>query len=269
MKQNELSKRQKNSPILKITGVTKRFGGVCAIMDISLDIYRGEVLALVGDNGAGKSTLIKILSGVYIPDEGSIYFCGNKVSFTSPMDARRLGIETIYQNLALMDNLDISSNIFMGREVRAKGFLGSLGLLNIKEMRGCASRLLNNFNISLRSVDEQVANLSGGQRQIVSLCRAVYFNAQVILMDEPTAALGVAETQKVYEFINEVRKRGIAVVIVSHNINEVFNVADRFAVLKTGRLVTVIEKDETSVDNIVSMIISGKVNNNLTGSSPI
>ena len=258
-----LDSSQVVSPILKIERVTKRFGGVYAINDISLDIFKGDVLALVGDNGAGKSTLIKIVSGAYRPDEGSIYFNGNRVHFTSPMDARRVGIETIYQNLAIMDNLDISSNIFMGREIKNKGFLGYFGLLNIKEMKQCASELLKNFNVSVGSIDKLVQNLSGGQRQIVSLSRAIYFNAQIILMDEPTAALGVAETQKVYEFINEVRKKDIAVVIVSHNINEVFNIADRFAILKTGKLVAVTKKEETTVDEIVSMIISGKVNDNL------
>jgi ABC-type sugar transport system ATPase subunit len=159
-----------------------------------------------------------------------------------------------------MDNLDIPANIFMGREIRANNFLGSLGLLHLKNMREKALELLHNFNIKIENVNTSVKNLSGGQRQMVSISRAIYFNAQVIIMDEPTAALGVAETQKVYEFIERLKASDISVIIISHNINEVFNLADRFMVLKTGNLVGIKRKEETSIDQIVTMIISGQDN---------
>lgn len=251
---------EKKAPVIKMENITKHFGGVYAVKNVNFELYKGEVLALVGDNGAGKSTLIKILSGAYAADEGDIYIRSKKAKIESPTDARKLGIETIYQHLALMDNLDIPANIFMGREIRTKNFLGSLGLLHLKNMREKALELLNTFNIKLDNVDATVKNLSGGQRQMVSISRAIYFNAQVIIMDEPTAALGVAETQKVYEFIDRLKENDISVIIISHNINEVFNIADRFMVLKTGTLVGIKRKEETSIDQIVAMIISGQNN---------
>lgn len=249
---------EKKVPVIKMENITKHFGGVYAVKNVNFDLYKGEVLALVGDNGAGKSTLIKILSGAYVADEGEIYIKDKKVTIESPTDARRLGIETIYQHLALMDHLDIPANIFMGREIRAKNFLGSLGLLHLKNMREKAVELLDTFNIKIKNVNVKVNNLSGGQRQMVAISRAIYFNAQVIIMDEPTAALGVAETKKVYEFIERLKENEISVIIISHNINEVFNLADRFMVLKTGNLVGIKRKEETSIDQIVTMIISGQ-----------
>ena len=246
------------SPILSMESITKRFGGVYAVHDVSFDLYPGEVLALVGDNGAGKSTLVKVLSGAYIADEGEITLRGEKVRIENPMQARRLGIETIYQHLALMNNLDIPANIFMGREIRATGPLGRIGLMNLKEMRYKSVSLLEGFEIRVPDPGREVENLSGGQRQMVTISRAVYFQAQVIIMDEPTAALGVSETRKVYEFIHRLKVQGIAVIIISHNINEVFDVADRFLVLKTGKLVGIKRKQETNIDQIVTMIISGK-----------
>jgi len=250
----------KKDPVVKMENITKHFGGVYAVKNVNFELYKGEVLALVGDNGAGKSTLIKILSGAYIADEGEIHIRGKKVNMESPTDARKFGIETIYQDLALMDNLDIPANIFMGREIRKKNILGSLGLLHLRSMKKKSIELLNNFNIKIDNVNTVVKNLSGGQRQMVSISRAIYFNAQVIIMDEPTAALGVAETQKVYDFIERLKKNDISVIIISHNINEVFNLADRFMVLKTGNLVGIKRKEETSIDEIVTMIISGQCN---------
>jgi ABC-type sugar transport system ATPase subunit len=238
--------------------ITKHFGGVYAVSDVSFDLHRGEVLAVVGDNGAGKSTLIKMLSGAYEADEGSIYISGEKVRIESPMDARKLGIETIYQHLALMNNLDIPANVFMGREIRARGILGKLGLMDLRQMRENSVELLKGFEIQVPDPNREVEHLSGGQRQMVTISRAVYFQAQVIIMDEPTAALGVSETRKVYEFIQRLKASGIAVIIISHNINEVFELADRFLVLKTGRLVSSKRKDDTTIDQIVTMIISGK-----------
>jgi len=244
--------------IVKMENITKRFGGICAVDDVSLNLYKGEVLAIVGDNGAGKSTLVKVLSGAYIADEGSIFINGEKAHIENPMDARKLGIETIYQHLALMDNLDIPSNIFMGRELRSNKVLGSLGMMNLRDMQNSAVDLLDEFDISVGDINREVKQLSGGQRQLVAISRAVYFKAQVIIMDEPTAALGVAETSKVYEFINKLKRSGIAIIVISHNINEVYEIADRFMVLKTGKLVGVKLKEETDIDEIVTMIISGR-----------
>lgn len=249
---------ESKEPIIRMENITKHFGGVYAVNDVSFELFPGEVLALVGDNGAGKSTLVKVLSGAYIADGGTIFVQGKKVRIENPMDARRLGIEMIYQHLALLDNLDIPSNIFMGREIRSNRILGPLGLMNLNTMRNSAIRLLENFEIDIGDVNQEVRNLSGGQRQMVAISRAVYFKAQVIIMDEPTAALGVAETKKVYEFIRKLKANNIAVIIISHNINEVFNIADRFMILKTGALVGIKNKEETNIDEIVSMIIAGR-----------
>ncbi len=243
--------------VVRMEHVTKHFGGVYAVNDVSFDLYEGEILALVGDNGAGKSTLVKILSGAHQADEGTIYIRGKQVKIDSPMAAQQLGIETLYQNLALMNNLDITANIFMGREIRHP-LLGWLGLMNLHEMRANAMNLLNSFDLAIDDVGRSVNYLSGGQRQMVAISRAVYFEAQIIIMDEPTAALGVAETRKVYDFIEKLRANKLSVIIISHNINEVFNIADRFMILKTGRLVGIKRREETSVDEIVTMIISGQ-----------
>ncbi len=245
-------------PIVRMEETYKHFDGVVAINHVTFDLYEGEVLALVGDNGAGKSTLMKILSGAIRSDSGSIYVRGHSVKIGDPQDARRLGIETIYQNLALLNNLDIPSNIFMGREVRAQGPLGRLGLMNLKQMRTESEEMLASFGIKIGDVNREVKDFSGGQRQMVSISRAIYFNASVLIMDEPTAALGVAETRKVYDFIRMLKQKGISILIISHNINEVFEVADRFMVLKQGALVGVKPKAETSIDDIVSMILSGR-----------
>ena len=239
-------------PIVRMENIHKHFGGVVAIDNVSFDLHEGEVLALVGDNGAGKSTLMKVLSGALRADAGSIYLRGRKVRIENPQDARRLGIETIYQNLALLNNLDIPANIFMGRELRASG------LMNLRQMRGRAREMLESFDIKIGDVDREVKDFSGGQRQMVSISRAIYFKANVLIMDEPTAALGVAETRKVYEFIRTLKRSHISIIIISHNINEVFEVADRFMVLKTGALVGIKSKAETSIDDIVSMILSGR-----------
>jgi D-xylose transport system ATP-binding protein len=245
-------------PIISLRGVTKHFGGVNAIKGIDLDIYPGEVLALVGDNGAGKSTLIKIISGAYAADEGEIFIDGAKVDIKSPADAKKHNIETIYQDLALMDNLTIPPNIFMGREIVRRGILGTLGILDFPEMASRTRTLLKRLNIEVPDMKRRVFFLSGGQRQAVAISRAIYFNARVIIMDEPTAALGVEETSKVYSLICELRQNGIAVIVISHNINEVFDIADKFVVLKTGELVGVKRKEETRLDEILRMIIAGR-----------
>jgi ribose transport system permease protein len=245
-------------PYLSLRGVTKHFGGVHALKDIDLDIRSGEVLALVGDNGAGKSTLIKVISGAYTADQGEIFVEGRKVRIETPADAKRLNIETIYQDLALMDDLDLAPNIFIGREVVRGGIGRLLGFLNNTKMAEETVRVLRRLNIEVPDIRRKVFNLSGGQRQAVAISRAIYFNAKLIIMDEPTAALGVEETRKVYGLIRELRQNGIAVIIISHNINEVFDIADRFVVLKTGMLVGVRRKEETSLDEILRMIIGGR-----------
>jgi len=244
-----------SAPAMNVLNIKKSFGGIFAVKNVSLEIHQGEVLSLVGDNGAGKSTLIKILSGAYVADSGEIFVNGHKQDIENPADARRLGIEVIYQNLALLNNLDIPSNIFMGRELILAGIPG---LMDIKAMRQKAIELLDGFEIDIGDVGREVRFLSGGQRQMVAISRAVYFKANIIIMDEPTAALGVSETKKVYEFIRRLRENNIAVVVISHNIREVYEVADRFMVLKAGSVVGTKRKNETSTDEIVNMIITGQ-----------
>jgi ribose transport system permease protein len=245
-------------PYLSLRGISKHFGGVSALKDIDLDIRPGEVLALVGDNGAGKSTLIKIISGAYKADGGEIFVEGRKVRIETPADAKRLNIETIYQDLALMDDLELAPNIFIGREIKRGGLGRLIGFLNNARMAEETVRILRKLNIEVPDIKRKVFNLSGGQRQAVAISRAIYFNARLLIMDEPTAALGVEETRKVYALIRELRQAGIAVIIISHNINEVFDVADKFVVLKTGMLIGVRRKEQTSLDEILRMIIAGK-----------
>ena len=245
-------------PYLSLRGISKHFGGVSALKDIDLDIRPGEVLALVGDNGAGKSTLIKIISGAYTADGGEISVEGRKVRIETPADAKRFNIETIYQDLALMDDLELAPNIFIGRELVRGGVGRIIRFLNNTKMAEETVRILKKLNIEVPDIKRKVFNLSGGQRQAVAISRAIYFNAKLLIMDEPTAALGVEETRKVYALIHELRQNDIAVIIISHNINEVFDVADKFVVLKTGMLVGVRRKEETSLDEILRMIIAGK-----------
>lgn len=241
--------------ILSVNNLKKSFAGIQAVKGVTFDVRRGEVLSLLGDNGAGKSTLIKMLSGAYIADSGDIFFQGRKISIQKPVDARKFGIEVIYQNLALLDNLSVPANIFMGRELT---FRALPGLMNARSMRRKAQKLLDGFGVNVGDIGREVRNLSGGQRQMVAISRAVYFKAQIIIMDEPTAALGVAETQKVYEFIDRLKADGISVIIISHNINEVYAAADRFVVLKSGAVVGIKEKTKCQPSDIVSMIISGQ-----------
>lgn len=247
-----------SEPIVKMVNITKRFGGVYAVKNVDLELYRGEILGLVGGNGAGKSTLIKVLSGAYLADEGEIYVNGQKVQIESPKDSRKLGIETLYQDLALIDNLDLFENIFIARELIRDGILGKFKILDSVKMKKEGIKLLNKLGITIEDPNSKVKYLSGGQRQMVATSRAIYFNAQVIVMDEPTAALGVAETQKVHDLIKKLQKNNVSIVIISHNINEVFNIADRFMVLKTGTHVATKRKSETSISEILKMIIAGK-----------
>ena len=216
------------TPTLEMRDVCKRYGGVQALSDASIKIYSGEVHALVGDNAAGKSTLIKIMSGAVTRDSGTIYFAGKEAHIDSPRAAKALGIETVYQDLALADNLDVPANVFLGRELTHKGLLRPF--LDLGKMEEEARRLLGRLKINIPSTRQKVRSMSGGQRQSIAIARSVYFNAKVVILDEPTAALGVEETRKVYDLVREMRAQGLAVLMISHNMNHVFEHADRITV---------------------------------------
>lgn len=236
-------------------GVCKRFGGVQALDHADLALYSGEIHALVGDNAAGKSTLIKILSGAVPMDEGHILFEGRPVQISEPRDAKTLGIETVYQDLALADNLDVPANIFLGRELVRRG-IGRL-LLDLRRMETESRRLLDRLKIHLPRLKRSVRTLSGGQRQSVAIARCMYFNARVVILDEPTASLGVAETAKVHELVHDLRAHGIAVCMISHNLTHVFGVSDRITVIKAGRIVGSRLAGSTTQEEILRMIITG------------
>ena len=228
-------------PILEARGLVKRFGPVTALNGADFDLYPGEILAVIGDNGAGKSTLIKVLSGALQPDEGEILLDGEPVHFRSPLDARRAGIETVYQDLAVAPALDIASNLFLGREVRRRGPLGRvLRMVDKRTMRREAAKQLGELKIGIPSIRQAVENLSGGQRQGVAVARAAAWGRRVVIMDEPTAALGVKETGQVLELIKRVRERGLPVILISHDMPHVFELADRIQIMRLGRRVAVV-----------------------------
>lgn len=247
--------RETEKPIVKMREIDKHYNGVHAVRGVNLDIYSGEVHALVGDNAAGKSSLIKILSGAVAKDGGTISFEGQHVEITQPRDAKNLGIETVYQDLALADNLDVASNVFLGREITKAGVLRFL--LDNREMEQRSRSLLSRLKINIPNIRQRVRSMSGGQRQSIAIARCVCFNARVVILDEPTAALGVVETNKVYALIREMRDQGLAVLLISHNLNHVFENCDRITVLKTGRLVGSRRVVETTQDEILRMIVSG------------
>lgn len=244
------------SPV-SMRGISKSFGAVRAVERVDLDLYAGEILGLVGDNAAGKSTLMKILSGVLLPDEGTIMLDGNEVRFRSPLDARQLGIEMIYQDFALCPNLSAASNIFLGREPVRSYLAGLVRLLDWKGMEAHASRILDRIHIHIDSVRHAVEHLSGGQQQAVAIGRAIGFNARVLIMDEPTASLSVKEVGKVLEFAREARSRGISIIFISHRLQDIFAIGDRVMVLKRGRSVGVRRVDQTTMDEVVSLIVKG------------
>jgi ABC-type sugar transport system ATPase subunit len=239
-------------PLLQAINLTKRFGGLTAVDQASLDIFPGEVVGLVGDNGAGKSTLIKMIAGVYQPNEGEIIFQGHKVSFSVPREARDLGIETIYQDLALAENLDAPSNIFLGREIKIAYLGGMVHTLNRGKMREESTNILARLDIRIPSLGQQIRNLSGGQRQAVAIARTIYWNAKMVIMDEPTAALGVSEQRKVLKLVRTLAEQGVPVIIISHNMQDVFAVSDRIVIMRRGRKVGELIAKDTTPDEVVS-----------------
>ncbi|MBN8996406.1 MAG: sugar ABC transporter ATP-binding protein [Rhizobiales bacterium] len=240
------------APLVAFSGISKTFGGVHAVENVSLDLNPGEVLGLLGHNGAGKSTLIKILSGVYPPDAGEIRLSGSPVNIRSTRDAKALGIETIYQNLALSENLDSVANLFLGREITNR-----FGFMDDEAMEEAARTSLDRMKLRLPSLSKLVASLSGGQRQAVAIARAVHFNARVLIMDEPTAALGPEETAKVGALIRELASQGIGIILISHDIHDVFDLADRLAVMRHGKVVGTTRTADVSKDEVLAMIIAG------------
>jgi len=247
-----------NTPLIEMKNITKYFGGVRALHNVDFELYPNEIVGLVGGNGAGKSTLIKILSGAFIPDSGRIYCDGKEVHLRSPRAARELGIETVYQDLALTENLNVPANIFLSREL-VRGFLGNIiKILDEKKMEEETRKLMHGLRIHIDSLDTVVRNLSGGQRQAVALARALYFNTKVVVMDEPTAALGVEETRKTINLILEFKRKGISTIVISHELRDIFDITDRIVVLKNGERMGMRITKETNEDEIVRMVMMGK-----------
>jgi fructose transport system ATP-binding protein len=246
---------QSGQPVLEAHGLVKRYGSVTALDGAEFDLYPGEVLAVIGDNGAGKSTLIKALSGAIIPDAGEIRIDGEPVHLHSPLDARKFGIETVYQDLAVAPALDVATNLFLGRERRKSGVLGKLfRTLDRRGMRADAHRSLDELGIRIGSVRQPVETLSGGQRQSVAVARAAAFGTRLIIMDEPTAALGVRESGMVLDLIRRIRDRGLPVVLISHNMPQVFEIADRIHVHRLGRRIAVVRPEDRTMSEVVAIM---------------
>jgi simple sugar transport system ATP-binding protein len=247
---------QRGEPLLEVRNLSKNFGPVQALADLSMTVHAGEVVALAGDNGAGKTTLIKAISGVYQPSSGEILLKGAPVHFASPQEARDQGIETIYQDLALADNLTIGANIFLGREPMRRAF-GILPVLDRAKMAAAAKSTMALLDFHVSRLDAPVSNFSGGQRQAVAIGRAVYWNAQILIMDEPTAALGVPEQRKVISLIHQLKAQGRGVIFISHNLQDIFAVADRIVVLRRGVQAGERRISETTHDEVVRLMVGG------------
>jgi len=241
------------TPLVEMRDMQKAFGGIKAVDHVTVDLYPGEVVGILGHNGAGKSVLMKMLSGALTRDGGEIHVNGQQATINNPRDARDYNIETIYQTLALADNLDAASNLFLGREL-----VTPLGLVDDARMEAETRKIMSRLNPNFRRYTTPVAGLSGGQRQSVAISRAVYFNAKILIMDEPTAALGVEETAMVAELIDELKKQGIGIFLIDHDIHQVKALCDRASVMKNGRLVGTVMVDEVSEDDLLGMIILGK-----------
>lgn len=245
---------ERKNPLVQMTNIHKRFGGIIAVEGMNLELYPGEVLGLLGHNGAGKSTLIKMLSGAYTTDSGDIHIDGEKAEIHTPRDAKDYGIETIYQTLALSDNLTAPANIFFGREI-----VTSWGALDEAAMERASIEIMKRLNPQFAKFHEPVSSLSGGQRQSVAIARTLQFNAKIIIMDEPTAALGPHETQMVSELIKNLKSEGIGVIMISHDLHDVFDLSDRVSVMKNGRHVWTGHVSDTNKDEVLQMVILGKL----------
>ncbi len=241
-------------PTLRLTGVSKAFGAVQALLNVDFEVYAGEVVGLIGDNGAGKSTLIKIIAGAYVPDTGEIYVDGKRVHISAPQDATRLGIETVYQDLALCDNLDVVANLFLGREERLPLLPRLLSPMRENDMEQRALAVLQQLEVKIPSVRVPVASLSGGQRQSIAVAKTILRSAKVVVLDEPTAALGVVQTRQVLTLIRRLREQGLAVVVISHNLAEVFDVVNRIIVMRLGRRVATFDVGSTNQNQVVAAI---------------
>jgi D-xylose transport system ATP-binding protein len=246
-------------PLVEMRDIRVAFGGVHAVENVSVTLHAGEVVGLVGGNGAGKSTLMKALSGAHPPDSGEILVNGEVAHITNPRDAKDYGIETIYQTLALADNVDAAANIFLGREA-----LTRFGSLDDAAMEAATRQVMNRLNPRFKNFKSPVKSLSGGQRQSVAIARAVHFNAKILIMDEPTAALGPAETAQVRDLVKQLKDEGIGIFLISHDIHDVFDLSDRIAVMLQGRLVGTVNKDDVSTDDVLGMIILGKTPDHLS-----
>jgi len=243
-----------STPVLSLKGVSKSFGPVQALSDVDFEVQPAEVVALVGDNGAGKSTLVKTIAGIHPPDAGTISFEGKEVTIHGPSDAVQLGIATVYQDLALCDNLDVVENLFLGREEKSEGPAGFVGQLDEVDMEKQTGELLQNLAVTITSVRAEVGTMSGGQRQQVAIARSLLGEPKLVMLDEPTAALGVRQTAQVLELIKTLRERGYGVVVISHNLADVFQVADRIYVLRLGQKAGVFKAGETNQDEVVAAI---------------
>ncbi|MDD9741607.1 MAG: ATP-binding cassette domain-containing protein [Marinovum algicola] len=241
-------------PLVEMIGIEKHFGGVRAVDHVSLDLFPGEVVGVLGHNGAGKSCLMRILAGAMIPNAGEIRVNGSPVSFADPNDAREAGIETIYQTLALADHLDAPSNLFLGRELKTR-----LGNLDDARMLAESRKVLARLNPNFKNLQDPVSSLSGGQRQVIAIARAIYFDTRVLIMDEPTAALGPSETAMVANLIRQLQSEGIGILLVSHDMHDVFDLCDRVVVMNKGRLVGAHRIDEVTKDDVLSLIVKGEL----------
>jgi D-xylose transport system ATP-binding protein len=249
------------TPLVELNNIRVAFGGVHAVDDVSVNLYAGEVVALVGGNGAGKTTLIKTLSGAHKADSGQIRIDGEDVTIDNPRDAKALGIETIYQTLALAENIDAAGNMFLGRELRSRW-----GTLDDSAMESETRKVMARLNPKFQNFKVPVNSLSGGQRQSIAIAKSVYYNARIIIMDEPTAALGPAETAQVGELIKQLKDEGIGIFLISHDIHDVFDLADRISVVLQGKLVGTVNKDDVTMDDVLGMIIIGKLPSEVTES---
>ena len=241
-------------PILELKNISKRFGAVQALSEVNFEVYQGEVLGLVGDNGAGKSTLVKVIAGTYQPDSGHYLFEGKEVTVNNPHEATQLGIQTVYQDLALCDNLDVVANLYLGREEMEPAFSRLLSTIDEITMEQRALNFINDLHVRIPSLRARIATLSGGQRQSVAVARAVMWNSKVVLLDEPTAALGVEQTHQVKDLITRLRQQGLGVVVISHNLVDIFDVSDRIIVLRLGRRVATFQTHVSNPEQVVAAI---------------